>query len=169
MSIPFEPSQPTLLLPAQRKPYLEIYCGFGYGFLGSGVYNLVIIIACCYYAFKARKIPDNFNESKFIAVSVYSLLIVSLAAIPVYSTATSVAQKIGALSVVLIVNTYLTLFCLYIPKLYAINFASDDIQKTWDVSSGTSTSRRLSRRLKPTSNQMTDKDDTDAKASQSSL
>ena len=124
-------AQPDLLLPTQRKPYLEIYCRFGYGFLGSSIYNLIIIIACCYYAFKARKVEENFNESKFIAVSVYSTLIACLAAIPVYITATSVTQKIGAVSVVLLLNTYLTLFCLYIPKLYAIHFASDNIQQAW--------------------------------------
>ena len=164
-SIPFEPSQPTLLLPAQRKPYLEIYCQFGYGFLGSSIYNSIIIIASCYYAFKARKIPDNYNESKFIAVSVYSTLIVSIAAVPVYTTATSVAQKIGALNVVLLVNTYLTLFCLYIPKLYAIHFASEDIQKTWGALSGTGNVSRSQPRLQPTSNQITKNNDTDVKVS----
>ena len=148
---------------------MEIYCQFGYGFLASDIYNSIIIIACCYYAFRARKIPDNFNESKFIAVSVYSTLVVSLAAIPVYTTATSVAQKIGALNVVLLVNTYLTLFCLYLPKLYAIHFASENIQQTWDVSTGTSIGRRLPPRLKPTSNQMNEMNDTDAKATQRSL
>ena len=134
-SVLLVPSQPELLLPAQRKPYVEIHCHFGYGFLGSSIYNSIIIIACCYYAFKARKVEENFNESKFIAVSVYSTLIACLAAIPVYYTATSVTQKIGAVNVVLLLNTYVTLFCLYIPKLYAIHFASDNIQQAWDASS----------------------------------
>ena len=144
------PSQPTLLLPAQRKPYLEIYCHFGYGFLGSGVYNLIIIIACCYYAFKARKVEENYNESKFIAVSVYSIMILCLAAIPVYTTATSVEQKIGAVNVVLLVNTFLTLFCLYIPKLYAIHFASEDVQATWGASARTQNIPMQPPRLQPT-------------------
>ena len=124
----FGPSKPALLIPAHRKPYLEICCQFGYGFCASSGYNAIILVACCYYAFKARRVPYNYNESKFIAISVYSTLIVCLAAIPVYTTATSVAQKIGALSVVLLVNTYLTLLCLYIPKLYAIRFASEEVQ-----------------------------------------
>ena len=128
------PSKPAVLLPPQRKPYLEIYCQAGYGFFAALAYDSIIIIACCYYAFKARNVPDNFNESKFIAVSVYSTLIVCLAAIPVYTTAASVAQKIGALNVVVLVNVYLTLFCLYLPKLYAIHFASDEMQDTWRVS-----------------------------------
>ena len=124
------PSQPTLLIPVQRKPYLEIYCMFGYGTLAAGIYNATIIVACCYYAFKARKVPSNFNESKFIAVSVYSTLIFCLAAIPLYTTADSVQQKIGVISVTLLINTYVTLLCLYIPKLYAIHFASDEINES---------------------------------------
>ena len=127
------PSQPTLLIPIQRKPYLEIYCMFGYGTLAAGIYNAVLIVACCYYAFKARKVPSNFNESKFIAVSVYSTLIFCLAAIPLYTTANSVAQKIGVISVTLLVNIYVTLLCLYIPKLYAIHFASDEVNESSPV------------------------------------
>ena len=167
--IPVRPSQPTFLIPAKRKKYLEIYCQFGYGFLGSCIYNSTIIIACCYYAFKARKIPDNFNESKFIAVSVYSTTVVCLAAIPVYITATSVAQKISALNVVLLVNIYLSLFCLYIPKLYAIHFASEDIQKTWGTLSGTGSVFRVPPRLQPTSNQTIKTNNTDVRAPPRSL
>ncbi|XP_072018310.1 metabotropic glutamate receptor 8-like [Amphiura filiformis] len=125
-SIFFAPSTPDLLIPPRRKPYLEIFCQFGYGFYASCAYNAVVIVACCYYAFRARGVPDNFNESKFIAVSVYSTLIVCLAAIPVYITATDVAQKIGALSVPLLYNTYLSLCCLYLPKIYAIHYKSMD-------------------------------------------
>ena len=92
----------------------------------SACYNIVLILTCCVYAFKARKVPDNYNESRFIAISVYSTVIVCLAAIPVYSTAVDVAQKVATLSVVLLFNTYLTLVCLYLPKLYAIRFHVDE-------------------------------------------
>ena len=124
------PSEPDLLIPVQRKQFLEIYCRFGYGFFASCAYNGIIIIACCYYAFRARKLPDNFNESKFIGVNIYSTLIIGLAAVPVYITATNVPHKIAALSVTLLFNVYLTLFCLYLPKVYAIHFAKDEIQTT---------------------------------------
>ena len=118
----FSPSSPDILLPQQRQQLVEVYCRFGYGFLASCVYNSLIIIACCVYAFKARKIPDNFNESKFIGVSVYSTVIICLSAIPMYVLAIQVAQMIGALCVTLLANTYLTLICLYLLKLYAIRF-----------------------------------------------
>ena len=127
----FASSKPTILFTLQRKPYLEIYCQFSYGFLATCVYNTIVIIACCYFAFRARQVPSNYNESKFIAISVYSTVIVCLAAVPVYSTAIDVAQKILTLIVALLFNTYLTLACLYLPKIYAIHFAGEEAQQTW--------------------------------------
>ena len=127
----FASSKPTILFPLHRQPYLEIYCQFSYGFLATCAYNTIVIMACCYFAFRARQVPSNYNESKFIAISVYSTVIVCLAAVPVYSTAIDVAQKILTLIVALLFNTYLTLACLYLPKIYAIHFAGEKAQKTW--------------------------------------
>ena len=128
------------MFPTLRKPNLEIYCRFNYGFLASCAYNLIIIIACCYFAFRARNVPNNYNESKFIAVSVYSTLIVCLAATPVYHTAVDIAQKVLTLTVALLFNTFLTLACLYIPKIYAIHYAGVEAQRSWRVQSENSVS-----------------------------
>jgi metabotropic glutamate receptor 2/3 len=35
-------------------------------FLLSQVFNVLLIVICTVYAVKTRKIPENFNESKFI-------------------------------------------------------------------------------------------------------
>ncbi|XP_071793408.1 metabotropic glutamate receptor-like [Asterias amurensis] len=109
-------------VPAVPTNYLELYCAFGYEFLVPCTYNLALIVACCFYAFKTRQVPDNYNESKFIAVSVYSTLVVCLAALPVYFTAVAVLQKVATLCSALLLNVYLTLVCLYLPKLYAVRF-----------------------------------------------
>lgn len=50
----------------------------------SLIYNMVLIIMCTVYAFKTRKIPENFNEAKYIAFTMYSTCIVWLAFIPTY-------------------------------------------------------------------------------------
>ncbi len=92
------------------------------------MYNGLIIIGCCFYAFKARSIPDNFNESKFIGVSVYSTVIICLSALPMYNLAVRVEQIVGALCVSLLANTYVTLLCLYLPKLYAIRFTEKTVE-----------------------------------------
>ena len=136
ISLPFSSSIPVVLIPTQRQPFLEIYCQFGYSFITSCVYNALIIIACCVYAFRARKVPSNFNESKFIGISVYSTLVVCLAAVPVYSTAVNVIQMFATLCVVLLLNSYLTVAFINLPKLYAIHFAGDNLAiESWRTGS----------------------------------
>ncbi|XP_072046435.1 metabotropic glutamate receptor 3-like [Amphiura filiformis] len=134
LSALISPSKAQLLIPVPRQQILTLYCQLGTGFAVSTTYNIILILLCCFYAFKARKVPDNYNESRFIAISVYSTLIVCLAAIPVYSTAADIAQMVGTFSVVSLFNVYLTLICLYLPKFYAIQFEDSDEYANWRTS-----------------------------------
>jgi hypothetical protein len=42
------------------------------------------IFLCTWYAFKTRKIPENFNEAKYIGFTMYSTCIIWLAFIPIF-------------------------------------------------------------------------------------
>lgn len=53
-------------------------------FLFSQLYNMILITICTVYAIKTRKIPENFNESKFIGFTMYTTCIIWLAFIPIY-------------------------------------------------------------------------------------
>ena len=50
----------------------------------SLVYDMFLIALCTVYAFKTRKIPENFNEAKFISFTMYTTCIVWFAFVPVY-------------------------------------------------------------------------------------
>ncbi|EYB97842.1 hypothetical protein Y032_0136g1956 [Ancylostoma ceylanicum] len=47
-------------------------------FLYSLAYDGILIIACTVYAVKTRKVPENFNETKFIGFSMYTTCVVWL-------------------------------------------------------------------------------------------
>jgi len=55
----------------------------------SLMYNILLIIVCTVYGIKTRKIPQNFNEAKCIAFTMYSTCIVWLAFITIYFGASS--------------------------------------------------------------------------------
>ena len=59
------------------KPF---YTNTGFSlFITVCAYILTVALLCTYFAFKARGIPENFNETKYIAFSMYILLLSSLA------------------------------------------------------------------------------------------
>ena len=116
----------VLLVPNRSKKFTEYFCRFDYGFLASSTYNAILVLFCCYYAFRSRQVPDNYNESKFIGISVYSNVVVCLSVIPVYTVANSALYKIAIVCLALLVNSYLHILCVYAPKIYAVRFKSDD-------------------------------------------
>ncbi len=64
------------------------------------------------------------------------MLIVTLAAIPLYSTANDILQLVTAVSAALLLNAYLGLVCVYLPKLYAVFFKGDDVEvEDWRTAS----------------------------------
>lgn len=53
-------------------------------FLLSLLYDALLIILCTVYAIKTRKVPENFNEAKFIGFTMYTTCIIWLAFVPIY-------------------------------------------------------------------------------------
>lgn len=47
-------------------------------------FNMLLIVLCTVYAFKTRKIPENFNETKYIGFTMYATCIIWLAFVPIY-------------------------------------------------------------------------------------
>lgn len=71
----------------------------------SLIYNMILIILCTWYAFKTRKIPENFNEAKYIGFTMYSTCIVWLAFLPIYFGTNNdykVIDKINKMTIILI-------------------------------------------------------------------
>ncbi|XP_070540053.1 metabotropic glutamate receptor 2-like [Ptychodera flava] len=123
------PPEATPLMPSAMEKRLELTCNLNQGeMISSLVYNLLLILVCCFFAFKTRKVPDNYNESRFITLSVYTTLVIWLAFIPTYFTTHLSTTKILLLDLALILNSSLTLLCLFAPKFYAIYFVKNVVK-----------------------------------------
>lgn len=81
---------------------------------------LVIVSAvCCYFAFKSRKLPHNFNEGKFIAFALYTIVISWVTFYPVYLNIRGKYSVVIAGAASIIAASGL-LVCIFAPKIYII-------------------------------------------------
>ncbi|XP_069988823.1 metabotropic glutamate receptor isoform X1 [Penaeus vannamei] len=107
-------------------------------FLLSLVYNMFLITTCTVYAVKTRKIPENFNESKFIGFTMYTTCIIWLAFVPIYfGTGNSFEVQITTLCIAISLSASVALVCLYSPKIYIIVFHPDKNVRKLTMNSAT--------------------------------
>lgn len=96
-------------------------------YLGFGVmlgYIAVLAFVCFVCAFRGRKLPQQYNEAKFITFSMLLYLISWLLFVPVYVTTSGVYLPAVEMVVILISN-YGILSCHFFPKCYIILFKKD--------------------------------------------
>ncbi|XP_035827005.1 metabotropic glutamate receptor-like [Aplysia californica] len=119
MTVLYKPSAVYVHI-VKTENYVELSCDWTIPGLASFLsYNLVLVGLCSVFAFKTRKLPDNFNESRFISLCVYTTLIIWMAFVPTYFTANRQYLKTLLLSLSLIVNHTVAVIFLFLPKIYA--------------------------------------------------
>lgn len=120
-----EPPGTRFSYPDRRQVILK--CNIqDMSFLFSQLYNAILILISTVYAVKTRKIPENFNESKFIGFTMYTTCIIWLAFVPIYfGTGNAHETQITTLCVAISLSASVTLVCLYSPKVYIIAFQPD--------------------------------------------
>ncbi|XP_004673856.1 PREDICTED: G-protein coupled receptor family C group 6 member A isoform X1 [Condylura cristata] len=82
-------------------------------------YIAILAFICFIFAFKGRKLPENYNEAKFITFGMLIYFIAWTTFIPVY--ATTFGKYLPAVeTIVILISNYGILCCTFFPKCYVI-------------------------------------------------
>ncbi|XP_014680131.1 PREDICTED: metabotropic glutamate receptor 2-like, partial [Priapulus caudatus] len=117
------PPQAELIQEVATIHRVELRCAVALPvFISSLSYNLFLVTACAYYAVQTRRLPDNYNESRYISFCVYTTLIMWAALLPAYYTVNSTLYKVVLLCLAISFNAYVALICQFVVKIYALYY-----------------------------------------------
>uniref|UniRef100_A0A8C4N2M1 Calcium-sensing receptor n=1 Tax=Eptatretus burgeri TaxID=7764 RepID=A0A8C4N2M1_EPTBU len=117
---------PPFLDPQSSKGTICLICNEGSPIGLVSVLGYLFLLACfCFLmAFRARKLPENFNEAKLITFSMLVFFIVWLSFVPTYISARG--KLIAAVeAMAILASAYGVLGCAFVHRCYIILFRSE--------------------------------------------
>ncbi|VDK29787.1 unnamed protein product [Gongylonema pulchrum] len=92
-------------------------------FLYSLAYDAALIVLCTVYAIKTRKVPENFNETRFIGFTMYTTCVLWLSWIFFFfGTGSDFQIQTTSLCMSISMSANVALACIFSPKMWIILF-----------------------------------------------
>ncbi|XP_067123337.1 metabotropic glutamate receptor 6-like [Centruroides vittatus] len=117
----FTPPRAIHSYPTREENLLVCTASMNATYMVAFAYPIFLIIVCTIYAILTRKIPESFNESKYIGLTMYTTCIIWLAFVPIYfTTSSNVEVNITSMCLTISLSATVTLVCLFTPKIYNV-------------------------------------------------
>ena len=112
------------LVTAEYSAEIRCAANVYVGLSVSLAYNCILLICCTYFAFRTRKIPSDFNETKLINLTCYTMCVIWMAFIPSYFGTAGLGSVYTSSSQILAIFLSATaiLNILFLPKVYMLFF-----------------------------------------------
>ena len=99
----------------------EVLCSLSpYSALSVTVgYNILLLGATTYFAFRTRNVPKNFNETRYINVTVYSLVIIWVVLLPTYFGTADLGAfyQTTSLLLTIVLSASVVLGAIFVPRV----------------------------------------------------
>lgn len=111
-----------------RRDDHQLVCeaAIGFAYMIGFSYPIFLVLVCTVYAVMTRKIPEAFNESKYIGFTMYTTCIIWAAFVVIYlGTSHSIQVRLATMCLSISLSATVALICMFTPKLYIILFRPD--------------------------------------------
>ncbi|EDV21899.1 uncharacterized protein TRIADDRAFT_59571 [Trichoplax adhaerens] len=124
VAIHFDPVKVTLIAVTRNRIHLQCSSKYKIAFLLAFAFIALSNLICIYLAFKTRKLPENFNEAKYICFTALIMFCIVVTLIPSFFTTTGPLQDaIAAFGCAAFALA--ALFCIFANKIYVMLFQPD--------------------------------------------
>lgn len=143
------PPNVGIIEPTKLRQIIETTCVVSTPHrVGQLAWDLLIVLICCFYAFKTRNLPANYNQTRFIAFCVFSTLVVIIAFAPAVFTSHETNQLNLYSAIGAIIQSTVVLLLIFVARLYALYFVDEENQQLLTRrQSSQQTSRRQAYRI----------------------
>ncbi|XP_055884141.1 metabotropic glutamate receptor 5-like [Biomphalaria glabrata] len=128
----FLPVRIEVSQPYPEVRYVEVSCRIpGFRIFFFIFENFVLLLVCSYWAFKTKRLPSRFKESRYVSMCVGTTLLILSILAPAYFTQVRKQMRIVVLLAALVINVTASFFFLFVSRILTVEHARKGRKKTY--------------------------------------